>query len=103
MDFKIPDRDDLTMDEIHDWYKNIIKRFGWIAVSTKNGIEKDNYKKEINEVIGKAIKKKAIVNDLDKINDLDIIIRKLKDTSDIVDLIKKNYNDKRTYRKSLNR
>ena len=99
MDFKIPDRDDLTMDEIHDWYKNIIKRFGWIAISTKNNNDKDNFKKEINDVIGKANKKKALINDSDKINDLNIIIKKLKDTSEVIDLIKKNYNNK----KKLNR
>ena len=58
MDIKNYDNDDLTMDEIHDLYKNVIKRFGFIAISTKNGTDKDIFKKEINDIIGKINKKK---------------------------------------------
>ena len=45
------DDDDLTVTEIHNWYNNLIKRFGWVAISAKNGIEKDNYKKEVIDVM----------------------------------------------------
>ena len=97
MDIKNYDNDDLTMDEIHDLYKNVIKRFGFIAISTKNGTDKDIFKKEINDIIGKANRKKNFVRDEDNFNDLDIIIKKLKDTNSILDLIKKNSKKNKSY------
>ncbi len=90
MDFKIPDKDDLTMDELNDIYKDIIKRFGWVAISTKNSTQKDTYKKEINDIIGKAIRKRNIIRDEDKLNDINIIIKKLNDATNILDIIHKN-------------
>ena len=78
MDIKNYDNDDITMDEIHDLYKNVIKRFGTIAISTKNGTDKDIFKREINDIIGKANRKKNFVRDEDNFNDLDIMIKNLK-------------------------
>lgn len=90
MDFKIPDKDDLTMDELNDVYKDIIKRFGWVAISNKNNTQKDIYKKEINDIIGKAIRKRNIIRDEDKLNDINIIIKKLNDANNTLDIIHKN-------------
>jgi len=33
MDFN----EELTIDEIHNWYNNVVKRFGWIVLSTSFG------------------------------------------------------------------
>ena len=45
-------REELTMNEINNWYNNAVKRFGWIVLSNNNGIDKSNYKNELNEIKG---------------------------------------------------
>jgi hypothetical protein len=80
--------DGLTIPEIHNWYNNIVKRFGWIALSTNHNEKKKNYKDEIKELIDKIENKLTIISDNDNINDLKTIIYKLNELCNILDKIK---------------
>jgi len=81
---------DLTFDETHNWYNNIVKRMGWVMLSIHNGENKDVYLKDIKTIIPKIDKMFIDINDNDKRRDLDIMRSNLKNLHDIVSNYKKN-------------
>ncbi len=84
--------DDLTTPEIHNWYNNIVKRFGWIALSANDKKKTDNFKDEIGDLIEKTERKASNTMDTDKKNDLTTMAVKLKELSLLVDDVVKNRN-----------
>lgn len=94
--------DDLTTPEIHNWYNNIVKRFGWIALSANDKKKTDNFKDEIGDLIKKTERKVEITMDQDKKNDLTTMAVKLKELSSLVDVVKdRNSNNKNGRRKKI--
>ena len=94
--------DDLTTPEIHNWYNNIVKRFGWIALSANDKKKTDNFKDEIGDLIKKTEHKVEITMDQDKKNDLSTMAVKLKELSSLVDVVKdRNSNKKGGRRKKI--
>lgn len=91
--------DDLTTPEIHNWYNNIVKRFGWIALSANDKKKTDNFKDEIGDLIKKTERKVEITADIDKRNDLNTMALKLKELSGLVDVIKGGGVTRRRYKK----
>jgi len=81
---------DLTFDETHNWYNNIVKRMGWVMLSIHNGENKDVYLKDIKTIIPKIDKMFMDISDNDKRRDLDIMRNNLKNLHDIVNNYKKN-------------
>ena len=81
---------DLTFDETHNWYNNIVKRMGWVMLSIHNGENKDVYLKDIKTIIPKIDKMFMDISDNDKRRDLDIMRNNLKNLHDIVNTYKKN-------------
>lgn len=79
---------DLTTPEIHNWYNNIVKRFGWIALSSTDKKKTDNFKDEISDLIEKTERKINITVDQDKKNDLTTMAVKLRELSSLVDVVK---------------
>lgn len=79
---------DLTTPEIHNWYNNIVKRFGWIALSASDKKKADNFKAEIGNLIEKTENKINITMDQDKKSDLITMAAKLKNLSSLVDVVK---------------
>lgn len=79
---------DLTTPEIHNWYNNIVKRFGWIALSSTDKKKTDNFKDEISDLIQKTERKIDITVDQDKKNDLTTMAVKLRELSSLVDVVK---------------
>jgi len=80
--------DELTTPEIHNWYNNIVKRFGWIALSATDKKKTDNFKDEIGDLIAKTENKIKITVDEDKKNDLTAMAAKLGQLSLLVDVVK---------------
>jgi len=80
--------DELTTPEIHNWYNNIVKRFGWIALSANDKKKTDNFKDEINDLIKCTDKKILNTQDEDKKNDLETMSKKLRELSGLVDVVK---------------
>ena len=80
--------DGLTIPEIHNWYNNLVKRFGWIALSANHNEKKKNYKDEINDLIGKINSKLEKTTNNDTIDDLNMIVLKLNELCNILDKIK---------------
>jgi hypothetical protein len=64
----------LTFDETHNWYNNLVKRTGWILLSIHKGESKDAYLKDITDIIPKIDKMSIDLYDSDKKRDL-IIMR----------------------------
>jgi len=91
--------DELTTPEIHNWYNNIVKRFGWIALSANDKKKTDNFKDEINDLIKCTDKKILNTQDEDKKNDLETISKKLRELSGLVDVVKGGGNRKTGSRK----
>lgn len=79
---------DLTTPEIHNWYNNLVKRFGWIALSADDTKKKKNFKDEIEDLVKSIIKKSEDMVDLDKRRDLETMVDKLKCLSGVLDEIK---------------
>ena len=79
---------DLTTPEIHNWYNNIVKRFGWIALSASDKKKTENFKAEIGDLIEKTENKINITVDQDKKSDLITMAAKLKNLSSLVDVVK---------------
>lgn len=79
---------DLTTPEIHNWYNNIVKRFGWIALSASDKNKADNFKAEIDDLIEKTENKINITMDQDKKSDLITMAAKLGVLSSLVDVVK---------------
>ncbi len=97
---------DLTFDETHNWYNNLVKRTGWIMLSVHKGESKDAYLKDIKDIIPKINKMNDDIYDNDKKRDLIIMRDNLKDLHDIVSNYKNNGTKRRssggvtrTYRK----
>ena len=80
--------DELTTPKIHNWYNNIVKRFGWIALSATDKKKTDNFKDEIGDLIAKTENKIKITVDEDKKNDLTTMAAKLGQLSLLVDVVK---------------
>lgn len=80
--------DGLTIPEIHNWYNNLVKRFGWIALSANHNDKKKNYKDEIKDLISKIDSKLAMTTNDDTVNDLKMIVLKLNELCSILDKIK---------------
>lgn len=80
--------DGLTIPEIHNWYNNLVKRFGWIALSANHNEKKKNYKDEINDLINKINSKLEKTTNNDNIDDLKMIVLKLNELCSILDKIK---------------
>jgi hypothetical protein len=91
--------DDLTTPEIHNWYNNIVKRFGWIALSANDKKKTDNFKDEIGDLIKKTERKVEITTDIDKRNDLNTMALKLRELSGLIDVIKGGGVTRRRYKK----
>jgi hypothetical protein len=87
---------DLTFDETHNWYNNLVKRTGWVMLSIHNGESKDAYLKDIMDIIPKINKMSADLYDNDKKRDLTIMRDNLKDLHDIVSKYKNNTVKRRT-------
>jgi len=87
--------DGLTIPEIHNWYNNLVKRFGWIALSANHNEKKKNYKDEIKDLISKIENKLATTINNDTIDDLKMIILKLNELCSILDKIKSVNNTRR--------
>lgn len=87
--------DDLTTPEIHNWYNNIVKRFGWIALSANDNNKTKNFKNEINDLIDKTERKFYSTNDPDTKTDLNTMTTKLKALSSFIDVIKNGGNKKK--------
>ena len=81
-------REELTLNEINNWYNNAVKRFGWIVLSNNNGFDKSNYKNELNEIKGHIDYKKNLIDDNDKIRDLELMKGKLNRLNGIMDDMK---------------
>lgn len=87
--------DGLTIPEIHNWYNNLVKRFGWIALSANHNEKKNNYKDEIKDLIEKTENKLLVITNNDTIHDLNTIINKLNELCSILDKIKGGNNRKK--------
>jgi len=93
--------DELTTPEIHNWYNNIVKRFGWIALSATDKKKTDNFKDEIGDLIAKTENKIKNTVDEDKKNDLTTMSAKLRELSSLVDVVKAEAPQKRGRRKKM--
>jgi len=67
---------DATFDGIHGWYKAMFEKLGWMILAKSKGIcEKTaHYKHSIERLRTTIIQKKENTHDIDKINDLDILL-----------------------------
>lgn len=92
---------DLTTPEIHNWYNNLVKRFGWIALSADDAKKKKNYKDEINDLMNSIERKTDDTIDLDRRKDLETMSDKLKGLSMVLDEIKGGNKKTRKARKTL--
>ena len=81
---------DLTFDETHNWYNNILKKTGWVMLSIHKGENKDAYLKDIKDIIPKINKMNDDIYDNDKKRDLIIMRDNLKDLHDIISNYKNN-------------
>ena len=67
---------DATFDGIHGWYKAVFEKLGWMVLAkSKNMSEKvAHYKHSIERLKTAIIQKKENTRDIDKVNDLDILL-----------------------------
>jgi len=68
---------DATFDGIHGWYKAMFEKLGWMVLAKSKGIgEKTaHYKHSIERLRTAIIQKKENTHDIDKINDLDLLLK----------------------------
>ena len=80
---------DATFDGIHGWYKAMFEKLGWMILAKYKGMgEKTaHYKHSIERLQIAIIQKKENTHDIDKINDLDLL---LKDVEVLLEHAKKN-------------
>jgi len=78
--------DELTINEINNWYNNAVKRYGWVVLSENNDMK--HFKNELNLIKNHIDKKKVIIDDVDKIRDLELMKFKLNKLNSYIDDIK---------------
>ena len=80
---------DATFDGIHGWYKAMFEKLGWMILAKSKGMgEKTaHYKHSIERLCTAITQKKENTHDIDKINDLDLL---LKDAEVLLEHAKKN-------------
>jgi len=68
---------DATFDGIHGWYKAMFEKLGWMILAKSKGMgEKTaHYKHSIERLHTAIMQKKEHTHDIDKINDLDILLK----------------------------
>jgi hypothetical protein len=79
---------DATFDGIHGWYKAMFEKLGWMILAKSKGITDKtvHYKHSIERLHTAIIQKKENTHDIDKINDLDLL---LKDVEVLIEHAKK--------------
>lgn len=81
---------DLTFDETHNWYNNLIKRTGWVMLSMHKGEGKDSFIKDMNDIIPKINNLYENTYDNDRKRDLLIMHDNMRNLRDIVNSYKNN-------------